>query len=160
MMYDIHVTLDGTIIDLHNLSDEEYGFYSQCLSAYKSEMPRAEFLKMMQDPSNPMMKGNRFITKEIAQTDLFRAIQDLEERLAIAQGKMSPNPGDLVDEEPAQHDEFVTANVAAQKLGISAKAVTQAIQDRRLPAHREAKGDTRGFWKIPLRALTNYQPKR
>jgi len=38
-MYDIHVTLDGNVIDLHNLTDDEFAFYNQCLTAYKSKFP-------------------------------------------------------------------------------------------------------------------------
>lgn len=151
---DIHVTLDGTVIDLHSLNDEEYGFYNQCLMAYKAETPRAEFLKLMQDPGSPLMNGSRFITKEISQTDLYQAVQDLEERLAIAQGKMAPNPGDRVKEEPAQKDEFVTANVAAQKAGVSATAIIKAIKEKRLAGHQEKK---RGYWKVSVRSLANYR---
>lgn len=153
-MYDIHVTLDGNVIDLHNLTDDEFAFYNQCLTAYKSNIPRAEFLKLMQDPGNPLMKGNHFITKKIAQTDLYQAVQDLEDRLAIAQGKRAPNPGDLVDEEPAQKDEFVTANTAAQKAGVSATAIIKAIREGRLAGHRETE---RGYWKVSMRSLANYR---
>lgn len=155
-MYDIHVMLDGTVIDLHTFSDEEYGFYIQCLNAYKANMLRAEFLKLMQDPNNPMMKGSKFITKEIAKSDLYKAVQDLEERLAIAQGKMSPNPGDLVDEEPAQKDEFITANVAAQEAGVSATAIIKAIKNKRLAGHQEKK---RGYWNVSVRDLANYRSR-
>lgn len=154
---DIHVTLDGSVIDLHSLSDEEYAFYTECLSAYKTNMPRGDYLRLIQNPSNPVMKGSQMVTREITKTPLYRAVEDIEYRLAIRQDKAEPSPNDLVDEEPAQRDRFLSASEAAKQKGVSVTAIIKAVKDGRIAAHQEK---DRGQWKVSERSLSKYSPAR
>ncbi|SMO92773.1 helix-turn-helix domain-containing protein [Melghirimyces algeriensis] len=156
-MYDIHVTLDGNVIDLHQLTDTEFAFYTECLSAYKTNMPRADYLRLIQTPDNPLMKGSRVVTREIANTPLYQVVEDIEYRLAIAQGKASPSHGDLVDEEPAQKDRFLSASEAAKQSDVSTTAVIKAVREGRIAGHQEK---NRGQWKVSERSLANYSPAR
>lgn len=150
----IHVTLNGDIIDLLALDDEQFGFYHQCLQAYKINTPVKDYLKLMQSPDNPMMKGNRMITKDIFNSPLYQAVQDLEYRLRIKQGLMKPANPEYANIEPAQQDEYVSANEAAKRKGVSATAIIKALQRGALAGHQEESGR----WKISLKSLEQYTP--
>lgn len=72
------------------------------MTAYKNNMPYSQYLKLVQNPANPVMKGNHTITKEIYNSPLFRAVWDLGRRLAIRQGIIAPDPNSNVEIEPVQ----------------------------------------------------------
>lgn len=150
-MVDIHITINDDIIDLHTLTDEEFAFYMDCLMKYKANIPHSEFLKLLQAPE--VMKGNK-ITRETVESNLFRAIQDLEHRLAVRQGIIS---GEIPQEEPAQKAEYVSAYKAAQMKNATVTGIVRAVREGRLAGHQDKK---RGHWKIPVRALQNYTPTR
>lgn len=151
---EIHITLNGDIIDLLAFDDEQFGFYHQCLNAYRQNVSIDEFLKLMQDPSNPMMKGKTMITKEIFNSSLYKAVQDLEFRLRIKQGLMKPANPEYAEIEPAQQDEFLSANAAGKEAGVSATAIIKAVQEGRIAGHQEKNGR----WKISRKSLEQYSP--
>lgn len=148
---DIHVTIDGEVIDLHSLTDEEFAFYMNALMKYKENIPHNEFLKLLQSPE--VVKGKK-ITREVTKSNLFRAIQDLEHRLAIRQGIVS---GEVSQEEPAQKAEYVSAYKAAQMKNATITGIVRAVREGRLAGHQDKK---RGHWKIPTKALEKYTPTR
>lgn len=151
---DIHIRLDGDIIDLLALPDDEYGFYSQCLTAYRNNMAYGEYLKMVQDPGNPMMKGNVAMTKGIYESPLCRAVWDLGYRLAIKQGEMAPE-GDFVDIDPAQPETFVNASEAGERIGMTKAGVIAAVKSGRIAGHQKG-----SRWNISVRSLDQYKPHR
>ncbi|QKG84880.1 helix-turn-helix domain-containing protein [Kroppenstedtia pulmonis] len=152
-MHDIHITLDGRIVDLHILSEREYAFYRECLSAYKTNMPRGDYLRLMQSPSNPLMEGKRAITREIAKKPLFHVVEDLEYRLAIRQKIMTPKPDSLVNQEPAQRDRFLSVSEAAKVIDVSITDILKAIKEGKIASHRDKNG---GNWKVSKRSLEKY----
>jgi len=153
-VYNIHVTRKGEVIDLLAFSDEEFSFYNECLTAYETNMPYGEYLKLVQNTGNPVMKGSNTITKEIYNSPLFRAVWDFGRRLAIRQGIMAPGPDSQVDIEPAQEDEFVSPYEAAKRMGVTAPAIHAAIKRGEIAAHQEKNGR----WKVSVKSLKQYKP--
>lgn len=150
----IHITLNGEVIDLHAFSDEQFGFYHQCWQAYQRSVPVDDYVQLMQKPENPMMQGNAMITKVIFGSPLYKAVQDLEFRLRIKHGLMKPAKPEFADMEPAQEDDMLSANAAAKVKGVSTTAIIKAANEGRLAGHQEANGR----WKISAMSLEAYQP--
>lgn len=150
----IHITLNGDIIDLLALDDEQFGFYHQCLQAYKINTPVKDYLKLMQSSDNPMMRGNRMVTKEIFNSPLYQAVQDLEYRLRIKQGLMKPANPEYADIEPDQQDKYVSANEAGKRKGVSTTAIIKALRRGDIAGHQEKNGR----WRISVRSLKQYTP--
>lgn len=154
-MHNIHVTRKGEVIDLLALSDEEFAFYNECLQKYRENVDTGHYLRLIQHPGNVLMKGSRFVTKEIAYSNLGRAVWDLYYRLAIRQGEMAAGESSThIDEEPAQEDDFVSTTEAANKAGVNVQAIHEAIKRGALAAHQEENGR----WKISARSLAQYKP--
>jgi len=153
-VYNIHVTRKEEVIDLLSFTDEEFAFYNKCLAAYETNMPYGEYIKLVQNPGNPVMKGSYSITKEIYNSPLFRALWDLGRRLAMRQGIMAPDSDSRVDIEPAQEDEFVSPYEAAKRIGVTAPAIHAAIRRGEIAAHQEKNGR----WKVSVRSLEQYKP--
>lgn len=151
----IHVQLNGEIVDLLGLTEDEFAFYEKCLSAYRESMKYAEYLKVIQDPTNPLMKGQTMMTKEIHYSPLGRVLWDLAYRLGIKQGEMVSSEGSLVDIEPAQPDLFKTVKEAAEILDISVISVYRAIKEHRLAGHQKD-----GRWWVSNRSIKQYSPDR
>lgn len=153
-MYNIHVTRKGEVIDLLAFTDDEFTFYNECLTAYETNRPYGEYLELVQNPGNPIMKGSHTITKEIYNSPLFRAVWDLGRRLAIRHGIMAPNSDSQVDIEPAKKDEFISSYEAAKRVGVTAQAIHAAIKRGEIAAHQEKNGR----WKVSVCSLGQYKP--
>lgn len=149
----IHITLDGTIIDVMGFSDEGFGFYQECLQSYQQNIPVADYLKLMQS-DNPMMKGHQRITKAVFTSSLFQAVQDLEFRLRINQGMMRAANPSYADMEPNQNDHFYTASEACEAVGVSKTGIIKAIRNGRLAGHQS----DNGRWNVSARSLEQYEP--
>jgi len=154
-LHNIHVTRKGEVIDLLALNDDEFAFYNECLQAYRENLDTAYYLRLIQAPNNPLMKGSRMVTKEIAYSPLGRAVWDLYYRLAIRKGEMAAGQTSThINEEPAQEDDFVTTQEAADRAGVTVQAIHEAIKRGDLAAHQEENGR----WKVSVRSLDQYTP--
>lgn len=155
MSHNIHVTLEGNVIDLQAFDEKEFAFYNECLNAYRNNMPYGQYLKLIQNPENALMKGSPQVTKEIYYSKLGQAVWDLGDRLAIRQGHMAADHTcPCLDEEPAQQDEFISPYEAAKRKGLTPPAIHAAIKRGDLAAHQEENGR----WKVSARSLEQYQP--
>lgn len=94
------------------------------------------------------------VTKEIFNSPLYQAVQDLEYRLRIKQGLMKPANPEYADIEPAQQDEYVSANEAGKRKGISTTAIIKALRRGDIAGHQEKNGR----WRISVRSLEQYTP--
>jgi hypothetical protein len=149
---DIHIRLDGDIIDLLALSDDQYKFYQKCLLAFRQNTPYDEYLKVIQDENNVLLKN--MTLKEAFQTPLGKAVVDLGDRLAIQQG-LKPSPDtEFVNIDPCQAEEYVTSGGAAKMKGMTVPSINTACHKGKLAAHQNPKN---GRWSISKRALERYE---
>lgn len=96
-----YTTLDGQVLDLAALPDEERNFLARCYAAYRAGASWEEFSVLARGTRNPVVRaaGGR-ITQEVWDHPLFQAVHDLEDRLGILQGEFAPDPGDDVSRDP------------------------------------------------------------
>jgi hypothetical protein len=96
-----YTTLDGRVLDLTGLPDEERIFLARCYAAYRAGVSWEEFIALARGAGNPLVRaaGGR-ITQGVWDHPLFQAVHDLEDRLGILQGEFTPDPGDDVSRGP------------------------------------------------------------
>ena len=96
-----YLALDGRIIDLSTLTDQERSFFDRCFTAYRNGMPWVQFARLIEGTENPLIQATGgLITREVWNHPLFKAVNDLEHRIAIQQGKMTPGPGSDPSHDP------------------------------------------------------------
>lgn len=129
-----YTSLDGIVLDLARLSELERRFLERAHAAYKAGVTWAEFANSYTNgPDNPVLERGRRVSRAVAETPLYQAIRDLEDRVGIACGKLRPSMGDHIARDPFD-DSFVTIAHAATQKGVSVQAVHKAIGRRTLVA--------------------------
>ncbi|MGH2354983.1 MAG: hypothetical protein ACRDI2_22175 [Chloroflexota bacterium] len=122
-------TLDGRVLDLTGLDEEQRAYFERCYTAY---LRGTDFLKFSElvdrKEHNPLLRPtDGWITREIYAHPLFQAVRDLEFRLEIQQDVISPDPGDDLGRDPVA-DEWIPAVEAAQRKGVSLPGLHKAIR--------------------------------
>lgn len=151
---DIHITIDGRVIDLNGFFKEEMKNYSQCLLIYQSKTQASKLLDFIQ-------KNIDFLTDN---EDLYKAIYDLYERLAIDQKLTSP-PSDTkwLNISPTHRDEYINASEAAKRKNVKPPSITLAAQNGKIAGHKLKQGklipknEPGGRWKLSLKSVDQYK---
>jgi hypothetical protein len=96
-----YVTLDGKVLDLTALRDEERQYLARCVAAYQA---RADWLAMgalADGTDNPLIRhAGGWVTRAVWEHPLYRTIRDMESRRAIGQGEMAAGADDNPDRVP------------------------------------------------------------
>lgn len=152
-----YTTLDGEVLDLTSLTDEERAYLERCYAAYRDGMPYTGFANsLIYGPENPLLRAaNGLVRLEVWRHPLFRAVRDLEYRLGIAQRRIGPMLGDDLDRDPLE-DEWLTTPEAQQRKGVGHTALHHAIRQGKLIAHPAQDGGTR--LHVSARSLAAWQP--
>ena len=79
MMY---TTLDGRVLELSGLSEDERVFLDRCVAAYRDGTAWEALSRLVEGVENPLVRaeGGR-ITRTVWDHPLFHAVSDLEDRL-------------------------------------------------------------------------------
>lgn len=105
-----YTTLKGERIDLACLSDTEQAFFWRCYAAYRANMPWGQFANLAERSENPVIAAtDGWITSAVHAHPLYKAVRDLEDRLGLKQGKLAPDPGTDVTQEPLAEEALATA---------------------------------------------------
>lgn len=137
-----YTTLDGRVLDLGNLTDEERSFFDRCVAAYRQGVAWEDFANLVGGAENPLLRstGGR-VTRAVWEHPLYQALRDLEERLGIQQGKLEPEG---VDEQAAAsdplEDEWLPAPDAAAVKGVTLPGLHKAIRRGDVLARRWGNG--------------------
>ncbi len=131
-----YLTLDGAIVNLSGLSDVERGFFERCYQTYADGSEYEAFLSLVYGPDNPTFETGQRITRATLDHPLFRAVDDLGDRLGIKQGEVGAAPGDDIGSDPLS-DESLTIKESAQVAGVTVAAVYKAIDRGDLAATDE-----------------------
>jgi hypothetical protein len=155
-----YTTLDGRVLDLGDLPQDERAFFERCYGAYRAREDWEAFTRIART-ENPVIRaaGGR-ITQAVWDHPLFQAVHDLEDRLGIEQGEFLPSPGDDLASDPLV-DRWVPAPAAAAQKGVSLPGLHGAIKRGRLIAWRDH-GGTDGTDRVLVSAnsLARWTPDR
>lgn len=154
IILDIHVCIDGKIIDLKGFFSEEMSCYIECLKKYNDKINSTELISYFQ---------SQYIELLMKNSELNKTIQDFYSRLSIEQKKQEP-PTDktYLNQNPVQPDEFISANEAARRKDVSLTSIRAAIESGKISGHRERKGvlltknQAGGQWKLSTRSVEQY----
>lgn len=151
-------TLDGEVLDLTGLTDEERAHLDRCAGGLAAGLRWADFgNRLVFGRENPLIRdGNGLVTRAAFRHPLFRAIRDMGDRLGIAQNEIGQAPGD----EEAQSDPFadgwMTTTEAARRKGVALNSLQAAI-DRGDVITRLAKPG--GSWRlVSANSVRRWQP--
>ena len=121
-------TLDNAVLDLSALTGAERAHFDRCYVAYRQGRPWATFAnELVYGQQNPLLAGDRAVSRAVYSHLLFRALQDLEFRLRIRQGDLAPAEGDDIETDPIT-DAEVPVSEAAREKGVTANAIYLAIE--------------------------------
>lgn len=152
-MYTIHVTRQEQYIDLLAFTEEEYGFYTRCLTAYEANTPFNEYINLIQS-RYPLLEDEQS-TIQAYPAPLFTAVWDLLIRLAVRQGMIAKEPRTYPEGKPAVRDTFLPVHEAASQASVTELFILDAIRQGRLAGHQEDNGQ----WVVSLRSLSGYFPR-
>lgn len=94
------------------------------------------------------LRGGRWVTKEIQESDLYRVAADVVDRVGIRQGMIAPDDDDRV----TAVDQIVGVTEAAEMLGITRAAVVKAVRAGRLQGRQIGKA-----WALLRGSVERYQ---
>lgn len=96
-----YLTLDGQSLELTNLTSPERSYLDRCLTAYEQHVPWSAFSHLTESTANPLLAGTAgWVTQTVLARPLYQAVRDLEDRLGIEQGWLSPEAADDVASRP------------------------------------------------------------
>jgi hypothetical protein len=150
-----YTMLNGETLDLSELPEREREFFEQCVGEYLAGIEEDRFATLITGTANPLSQSGGGITRRAAATPLFQALRDMQDRLGIAQGRVAPEPGDLVDLDPLE-DTLLTVAEAAERAGATVSGLHQAIRRKEVIAHPAKPG---GSWlRVSGRSLERWHP--
>jgi hypothetical protein len=151
-----YLTLDGVVLNLSHLTDQERAFFDRCRAAARDGMAYDAFRAFINGPENPLLAApNRRITAAVWQHPLYQAVRDLGDRLAIRQGELAAEPGDDVDRDPTI-DVWLPVAEAAKLRGVAVSGLHKAIDRGAVVAAPRRPG---GTWLLVSRnSLERWAP--
>lgn len=151
-------TLDGKVLDLGSLNEEQQSFFDRCYGAYQDGMGWDQFGVLITSRDNPVVRdaGGR-VTRAVWEHPLFQAVRDLEDRIGIKQGELDPDPGTEVEvERDPLADEWLPTARAADQKGVSYSGLNHAIKRGDVVARPAKPGGTHLL--VSVRSLERWQP--
>ncbi len=140
--------LNGETLDLSTLPRKDLQFL---LALMRRAMEDEDYFSLERSVCGPdayPLKGARRVTRNIHDSVLFRAAEDIVDRAGIRQGVLAPDPGD----ERLPTEDIVGVTDAARKLGVTRSAVIKAAQAGRI------KGKKIGHtWALLRRSVESYR---
>jgi hypothetical protein len=135
-----YLTLDGRVLDLNHLTDEERAYFDRAYAAYRDGTTWVAFSHMVEGDQNPLLRptGGR-ITPAVWDHPLFQAVRDLEDRVGVRYGGLLAEPGDDIERDPVA-DEWIPATQAAAMKGVTVPGLHHAIRKGTLIAHCDRPG--------------------
>ena len=132
-------TLTNEKVNLSSLTAQEKAWMGQMVKVYQSGESYPQFVNRINEPGCPALGGGSWVTPGVSRSPLYRACQDLADRLGIAQGflavSMTAQQEKAGPAESAQPS-YLSCEEAAERVGVTSEAIRKAIREDRLPAMR------------------------
>ena len=142
-----YVLLNREILDLSPLPTQDVEFLLDLMQRAMNDEDYFDLDRHICGKGAYPLKGAARVTREIHDTPLFRAAEDIVDRVGIRQGALAPDPGD----ERVPTEDIVSVTEAAEALGITRSAVIKAAQAGRI------KGKKIGHtWALLQRSVDSY----
>jgi len=139
--------LNGETLDLSRLPKADMEFLIDLMQRAMNDEDYFDLDRHVCGQGAYPLKGSGRVTREIHDAPLFRAAEDIVDRVGIRQGALAPDPGD----ERVPTEEIVSVTEAAAALGITRSAVIKAAQAGRI------KGKKIGHtWALLRRSVESY----
>jgi len=140
--------LNGETLDLSASGKEDDAFLLDLMQRAMNDEDYFDLERRVCGQGAYTLKGSARITREVHETPLFRAAEDIVDRVGIRQGALAPDPGD----ERVPTEDIVSVTEAADALGITRSAVIKAAQTGRI------KGKKIGHtWALLRRSVDSYR---
>lgn len=153
-----YTTLDGKVLDLTDVRDEERTYFERCVMAYRAGMAWEDFTVLAEGLANPLIRStDGLITRMIYDTPLYQAVRDLEDRLGIEQECLAPDPTDCVASDPLV-DEWLSVADAASAKGVTVPGLHKAIRRGSVIARPANPGNARLV--VSRNSLARWAPSR
>ena len=153
-----YTTLEGRVLDLSGLNEEERAFFDRCVEVYRSGMEWTDFCRLVTSTENPLVRpAGGYVTRRVWEHPLFQALRDLEDRLGIRQGCLEPEEGDELDTDPFE-DEWIPVAEAASRKGVTVQGLHKAIRRGDVIARPAKPGG--GHMVVSVRSLDRWEPNR
>ena len=137
-MYTSYTTLNGSVLDLTALTEEQCRFFAVCVQAWRAGATYLDFLSRISGVENPLVRDAAgVITRAVYRHSLFQALRDIEDRIGIATGYLLADPDADLAADPLV-DQWLPARAVAATKGVSVQAVHQAIGRGELVSHQAA----------------------
>jgi len=129
-------TLSGESLSMAGLSARETAFLADLRRMAKAGVSFFEIERAAIGPGSPVLQGWSRVTRELADTVLYRVASDIATRAGVAEGLiLAPEHEARRPEVPSDRSRL-SVTQAATVLGVSRAAVHKAIQVGHLPAER------------------------
>ena len=130
-----YVTLEGQVLDLSDLPEEQQRFFDRCVAAFREGQDWTAYCQMIEGLENPLLRPTgRVVTWAILNTPLFQTMTHIENRLGIQQEMVGADPGDDVERDPLA-DEWLSVEEAARRKGVTVQGLRRGIAAGRVIAH-------------------------
>lgn len=139
--------LNNETLDLSSLPKQDMEFLLGLMQRAMNNEDYFDLERLVCGKGSYPLKGSARVTREIHNTPLFRAAEDIVDRVGIRQGTLAPDPED----ELVPTEEIMSVTEAADSLGITRSAIIKAAQAGRI------KGKKIGHtWALLRRSVDNY----
>ena len=150
-----YLTLDGHVLDLSGLDEEQRQFLDRCITAYRANVPLLDVNQLVEGLENPLLRPTGgWVTREVWNHPLFQAVSDIEGRLSIRQG--APRDPDDTSELDPLADEWLPLDAAARAKGVSPALLRRAVTAGRVIAHLAPSGSS---LCVSANSLARWTPK-
>jgi hypothetical protein len=100
-MVDTYEKLDGHLVRIDGLTEQERVFLHVCAEAYRANMAWEHFSNLAEGRVNPLIAATGgLITPDVRRHPLYQVVRDLEDRLGLKQGKLASSPDLRLDRDP------------------------------------------------------------
>jgi len=140
--------LNGETLDLSPLPKQDVEFLLELMQRAMNDDDYFDLDRRVCGQGAYPLKGAPRVTREIHDTPLFRAAEDIVDRVGIRQGALAPEPGD----ERVPTEDIVSVTEAADSLGITRSAVIKAARAGRIKGKKV--GHT---WALLRRSVESYR---
>jgi hypothetical protein len=154
-----YTTLDNNVLDLTGLTPDERAYFDSCVAAYRAGADFAEFSNYwLNGEGSPLIRATGgWVTRAVWDNPLFQAVDDLADRLGLAQDHIGMEPGLDLSRDPLA-DEWIPAVEAARRKGVALSGLHQAVQRGDVIAHPAKPGGKRLV--VSANSLARWQPQR
>lgn len=150
-------TLDGEVLDLTHLTDDEQQFFDRCYRAYRAARVGWEaFSALVAGRENPVVRAaGGLVTRAVMAHPLYVAVHDLENRVGLRTGDLAAEPEVDLARDPLA-DDWLSPSAAAAIKGVTRAAVHLASQRGDVVARPAKPG---GRWTlISANSLARWTP--